>query len=128
MAVLDFLLKCDLRSRKNTHCYGWLFDRCETTSDRVFKLRRHQLIADLCRSGGDEIQTVVHIEATPLCEQQGWLSFCLKPIKHQWRTYGGTPRGVPSHAASVCRTSKNALCIEKAVRCVRFYAPKSGLR
>ena len=32
---------------------------CETTSDRVFKLRRHQLIADLCRSGGDEIQTVV---------------------------------------------------------------------
>jgi hypothetical protein len=25
MAVLDFLLKCDLRPRKNTHCYGWLF-------------------------------------------------------------------------------------------------------
>src|SRR6516225_6948509 len=33
----------------------------------------------------------------PCCEQPGWLSSSLKHIKHQWRTYGGTPRGVPSH-------------------------------
>src|SRR4029077_2814750 len=46
----------------------------------------------------------------PSCEQPGWLSSCLKQIEHQWRSCGGTPRGAPS----VCRTSKNALCTEKA--------------
>ena len=59
MLAFDFLRKCYLRSRKEAHCYGWLFDRCEPTSERVFELRRHQLVSDLCRSGCNEIQTVV---------------------------------------------------------------------
>src|SRR5580704_4771929 len=33
----------------------------------------------------------------PSCEQPGWLSSCLKHIKHQWRSCGGTPRGALSH-------------------------------
>jgi len=40
----------------------------------------------------------------------------LKHIKHQWRTYGGTCKARYRIAASVCRTSKNALCTEKALQ------------
>jgi hypothetical protein len=41
MLARHFLLEGDLRAGKQAYCYGWLFDRCETTSDRVFKPRRH---------------------------------------------------------------------------------------
>jgi hypothetical protein len=50
MLAFDFRLECDLRAGNKTHCYGWLFDRCEPTSQRVFEPRRHQLVSDLCGS------------------------------------------------------------------------------
>ena len=48
MAVLDFLLKCGLCSRKNTHCYGWLYISGELMTVRATRraiASRHQSAA-----------------------------------------------------------------------------------
>jgi hypothetical protein len=50
MLALHFPVECDLRAGKKAYRYGWLFDRCEPTGERVIELRRHQLVSDLCGS------------------------------------------------------------------------------
>ena len=57
--AFDFRLECDLRAGKKTHSYMWFPDGGETTSERVIERRCHQLVSDLCRSGCDEMQTVI---------------------------------------------------------------------
>src|SRR5712692_861854 len=53
------LLERESRARKQTNRNAWLSDSTETTGDRPAELGRHQLVANLCGSGCDKIQTVV---------------------------------------------------------------------
>jgi hypothetical protein len=53
--VLNLLLERDFCAGKETHCYVRFSDRYKTTREGVVKLRRHQFVSDLCRSGGDEV-------------------------------------------------------------------------
>jgi hypothetical protein len=48
--TLHFPLERNLRAGKKTHCYRWLLDSREPTSEKVFELRRHQLVSDPCGS------------------------------------------------------------------------------
>src|ERR1700730_5163855 len=57
--VFHFVLEREFRARKQTNRTPWLSHSSETPSDRAAELRRHQLIANLCRSGCDMLQTVV---------------------------------------------------------------------
>src|SRR5260370_16502368 len=57
--VFYFVLEREFRARKQTNRNAWLSDSSETTGDRPAELGRHQLVANLCGSGCDKIQTVV---------------------------------------------------------------------
>src|SRR5712692_2778736 len=57
--VFYFVLEREFRARKQTNHNAWLSDSSETTGDRPAELGRHQLVANLCGSGCDKIQTVV---------------------------------------------------------------------
>src|SRR6266480_1854713 len=57
--TLHVFLEREFRARKQTNRNAWLSDSSETTGDRPVELGRHQLVANLCGSGCDKIQTVV---------------------------------------------------------------------
>src|ERR1700676_1041720 len=57
--ALDLVLERNLRAGKKAHGHVWFSHRGTTTSDRVVECRRHQFVCDLCRSGCNELQTVV---------------------------------------------------------------------
>src|SRR6266496_2015127 len=57
--ILHVFLEREFRARKQTNRNAWLSDSSETPGDRPAELGRHQLVANLCGSGCDKIQTVV---------------------------------------------------------------------
>src|SRR5260370_10659044 len=57
--ILHVFLEREFRARKQTNRNAWLSDSSETTGHRPAELGRHQLVANLCGSGCDKIQTVV---------------------------------------------------------------------
>src|SRR5262245_16925332 len=57
--VLHVFLEREFRPWKQANCNPWLSNSREPTGDRVAKLGRCQLVANLCRPRGDKIQTVV---------------------------------------------------------------------
>src|SRR5712691_2749391 len=57
--TLHVFLEREFRARRQTNHNTWLSDSSETTGDRPAELGRHQLVANLCGSGCDKIQTVV---------------------------------------------------------------------
>src|SRR5262245_13128400 len=63
---LNLLLERNLGAGKKAYGDVWFSDRGETARYRVAELRGHQLVPNLCRSGGDVMQTVVtHGENLP---------------------------------------------------------------
>ena len=59
MFVLDLLLESDLCAGQKAHSYVWVSDRSESASDSFVELCRYQLVSDLCRSGDNDVQTVI---------------------------------------------------------------------
>src|SRR6266536_1163013 len=57
--ILHVFLEREFRPWKQTNWNSWLSDRSEPTRDRVAKVGRYQLVANLCGSIGDKIQTIV---------------------------------------------------------------------
>jgi len=53
--TLHVFLEREFRARKQTNRNAWLSDSSETTGDRPVELGRHQLVANLCGSGCDEV-------------------------------------------------------------------------
>ena len=50
----------------------------------------------------------------PCCERPRWSSACLKYIKHQWRSRGGTPQGALSHRG--IKTHIGRACLDAVQR------------
>src|SRR6266851_2478374 len=57
--TLHIFLEREFRARKQTNRNAWLSDSTETTGDRPAELGRHQLVANLCGSGCDMLQTII---------------------------------------------------------------------